>query len=228
MATRILYVEDETFLAKIVTESLESRGYEIRWVDDGAAAMPAFNSFDPDICVLDIMLPNQDGYAIAREIKQQDSNMPVIFLTAKSQTEDVLEGFGAGGNDYLKKPFSVEELIVRMENLLSLASRNHRAPVNDTVELGKFSFDARRMTLSMGEEKRKLSHREVELLKLLAEYRNLPIERRKILMTVWGDDNLFNSRNLDVYITRLRKYFKPDPNLQILTLKGVGYQFVTE
>ncbi len=226
MPVKILYVEDEVFLAKIVAESLESREFEVNWVDDGALALEAYQEFQPDICVLDVMLPNKDGFEIGTEIRQDNPAIPIIYLTAKSQTQDVLEGFASGGNDYLKKPFSMEELIVRIENLLSMmAEGGQPTPVN--YDFGKYSFDPLRMELKDESDTRKLSHRENELLKMLVEHRNRPVERRKILKELWGDDSFFNSRNLDVYITRLRKYLKEDPEVQINTLKGVGYQFVT-
>ena len=227
MQTKVLYVEDETFLAKIVKESLESRGFDVRWLADGNTLTREFEEFQPDVCVLDIMLPGKDGLQLAQDIKQMTDHVPIIFLTAKSQTQDVIDGFSSGGNDYLKKPFSMEELIVRINNLLSM-TRSRANNVGGSYQLGAIVFDPLRMTLTNGDIQKKLSHREVELLKLFAENQNLPVDRKKILLQVWGDDNIFNSRNLDVYITRLRKYIKSDPNLQLITLKGVGYQFITQ
>lgn len=225
MQTRILYVEDEVFLAKIVKESLESRGYSVQWVKDGDQALPAFHAQLPDICVLDVMLPNKDGFAIGEEIRSIKNDLPIIYLTAKDQTDDVIKGFTHGGNDYIKKPFSMEELIVRIENLLQL-SRNGRSVETDSIQLGMYHFNPLRMELSFDGSVQKLSHRENELLKILARHKNLPIERKRILKEIWGDDSFFNSRNLDVYVTRLRKYLKGDPELKINTLKGFGYQFV--
>lgn len=227
MPTKILYVEDEVFLAKIVKESLESRGYDVKWVQDGKDAISAFQAELPDICVLDVMLPNKDGFTIGKEIRNAKGNVPIIYLTAKDQTDDVIKGFTAGGNDYIKKPFSMEELIIRIENLLNL-SRNGRNVETDQLKLGAYEFNPLRMELTSGESVQKLSHRENELLKILARKSNLPVERKHILKEIWGDDSFFNSRNLDVYITRLRKYLKGDPNLKINTLKGYGYQFVVE
>ena len=227
MATKILYVEDEIFLAKIVTESLESRNFEVKWIEDGGDAVVAFQSFKPNICVLDVMLPNKDGFSIGSDIRSIDRNMPIIFLTAKNQVKDVLSGFSSGGNDYLKKPFSMEELIARIDNLLSLTSTT-LASSNGTFLFGAFEFDPVRMVLKTDETTQKLSHRETELLKLLVQGRNQIVDRRDILKELWGDDSFFNSRNLDVYITRLRKYLKLDPGIKIMTLKGVGYQFVTD
>ncbi|MCB0775099.1 MAG: response regulator transcription factor, partial [Chitinophagaceae bacterium] len=181
----------------------------------------------PDICILDVMLPGKDGFAIADEIRQLDEGVPIIFLTAKIQTEDVLKGFSQGANDYIRKPFSMEELIVRIQNQLR---NNNEAPqrINGgTITIGKFTFQVNRQLLANDKEERKLSYRESELLKLLYENRDSIIDRRDILNLLWGNDSFFNSRNLDVYITKLRSYLKADPSLEIITIKGVGYRFVT-
>lgn len=225
--TKILYVEDEPFLGKIVKESLESRDFEVCMVADGNDVMPQFHAFQPDICVLDVMLPHRDGYTLAQEIRQVKSEMPIIFLTAKTQTEDVLKGFQVGGNDYIRKPFSMEELIVRVQNLLTLTRNKASAvyPTKQGVMLGQYHFFAQKYELHHGDTIRKLSHRETELLAILVENRNFTVSRKEILMRVWGDDSFFNSRNLDVYITRIREYLRQDSSLEIVTLKGVGYLF---
>jgi DNA-binding response OmpR family regulator len=225
--TKILYVEDEPFLGKIVKESLESRGFEVGMVSDGREVVEEFKRFQPIICVLDIMLPHRDGYALAQDIRQLNPEMPIIFLTAKTQTEDVLKGFQSGGNDYIRKPFSMEELIVRIQNLLQLIQQKVTTAVapNGHFELGEYTFYPHRYELHHGTQLRKLSHRETELLSILAENLNFTVNRRDMLLRVWGDDSFFNSRNLDVYITRLRDYLREDSTLEILTLKGVGYLF---
>jgi two-component system, OmpR family, response regulator VicR len=225
--SKILYVEDEPFLGKIVKESLESRGFEVRMVADGREVMATFMAFQPDVCLLDVMLPHRDGYALAQDIRQIDAQMPILFLTAKTQTEDVVMGFQVGGNDYIRKPFSMEELIVRVQNLLQLTQTKtaQMAAPNEAVVLGKFVFYPNRYELKSDDQLRKLSHRETELLTILCENRNFTVSRRDILLRVWGDDSFFNSRNLDVYITRLREYLRQDSSLEILTLKGVGYLF---
>ncbi|MCU0358010.1 MAG: response regulator transcription factor [Cyclobacteriaceae bacterium] len=224
--TRILYVEDEPFLGRIVKESLESRDFAVGMVTDGQQALSVFESFKPDLCVLDIMLPGKDGYAIASDIRKQNPTIPIIFVTAKTQTEDLLKGFGAGGNDYIRKPFSIEELIVRIGNLLVL-SRQAQPALAESIAVGKFIFHQSRYELRHGDQSRKLSHREASLLKLLCEHKNTTINRKDILMHLWGDDSFFNSRNLDVYITKLREYLKDDPGIQIITIKGIGYHFTT-
>lgn len=221
----ILYVEDEPFLGRIVKESLESRDFTVHMVNDGKDAVPVFQQQRPQICVLDIMLPNKDGYAIAAEIRRLDAEVPIIFVTAKTQTEDVVKGFETGGNDYLRKPFSMEELIVRVNNLLKL-SRKSATPVSDVITLGRYSFHPQRYELRLGDAVRKLSHREAMLLTVLSETRNVIVQRKDVLMKVWGDDSFFNSRNLDVYVTKLRDYLKEDPGVEIVTIKGVGYRFV--
>jgi DNA-binding response OmpR family regulator len=222
--TKVLYVEDETFLAKIVSETLESRGYDVVLEEDGGKALQRFADAKPDVCVLDIMLPNKDGFTIADEIREKDTDVPIIFLSAKSQTSDVLNGFKMGANDYIRKPFSIEELIVRIENVL----RNKTAPVEEReeVKIGQYTFNIRRQTLHHPDEQRKLSYRESELLKLLYENRDKIVERSEILTLLWGSDSFFNSRTLDVYITKLRGYLKHDPSIEIITIKGIGYRFV--
>lgn len=223
--TRILYVEDEPALGKIVKESLQSRNYQVHMAEDGLAGLKLFDQTQVDICVLDIMLPKMDGYTLAAEIRKTASHMPIIFLTAKSQVEDVVKGFQTGGNDYLKKPFSLEELIVRIENLVSMTKGQKLEPKRE-IPFGKYVFNPGRFELSNASgESRRLSYKEAGILMLLLENANLTIERKEILLKVWGDDSFFNSRNLDVYITKLRDYLKSDPQVQIITIKGIGYHF---
>ncbi|HMP91891.1 MAG TPA: response regulator transcription factor, partial [Phnomibacter sp.] len=194
----------------------------------GALVIDAFKKHHPDICVLDVMLPNKDGYTLAKEIRQLNKQIPILFLTAKTQTEDVVAGFAQGGNDYIRKPFSMEELIVRIQNLLQITGGQSLGPANeDNLAIGLFTFNIPRQVLSGGSEERKLSYRETELLCYLYNHRNIIIDRRDLLKAIWGNDNFFNSRNLDVYITKLRGYLKEDERLEILTIKGVGYRFVT-
>ncbi|MEZ4990241.1 MAG: response regulator transcription factor [Saprospiraceae bacterium] len=227
--TKILYVEDEPFLGRIVKESLESRDFQVRMIRDGAQALQAFRDFQPNVCVLDVMLPNRDGFSIGEDIRQEDPQIPIMYLTAKVQTEDVLQGFRSGGNDYLRKPFSMEELIVRVQNLLQLSQGSTPAPVSQStvMEIGRYRFIPNKYELHLEEEVRSLSHRETELLRILCEHQNQVVQRKHILKSIWGDDSFFNSRNLDVYITKLRDYLKADPAVRIVTIKGVGYHFIT-
>ena len=155
-----------------------------------------------------------------------DEDVPIIFLTAKTQTEDVVKGFTIGGNDYLRKPFSMEELIVRIQNLLRMKTEEPKKTTGDSVKIGKYNFQINRQILNNGKEDRKLSFRESELLKLLYENREKIIDRKDILILLWGNDSFFNSRNLDVYITKLRSFLRDDPSLEIITIKGIGYRFV--
>lgn len=221
---KILYVEDEPFLGRIVKESLEVRDFDVRMVADGQLVLSVFEEFKPDICVLDIMLPNKDGYSIALSIRQVNPSIPIIFVTAKTQTEDLLKGFEVGGNDYLRKPFSMEELIARVNNLLQLTQKLGSS-AKETIKVGEFEFVPQRYELRRNGQARKLSHREAMLLQILAENQNLNIDRKTMLLRVWGDDSFFNSRNLDVYITKLRDYLKEDSSIEIITIKGVGYHF---
>jgi DNA-binding response OmpR family regulator len=224
---KILYVEDEPFLGRIVKDTLESKDFEVQMLTDGKHVFNQFEKFNPDICVLDVMLPHKDGYTLAQEIRTVNPNIPILFLTAKTQVEDVLKGFQSGGNDYLRKPFSLEELIVRIQNLLQITKRQLNATPQN-ISFGNFEFNPLKYELKMGEQVRKLSHREAELLKILTENRNAITQRKDILMRVWGDDSFFNSRNLDVYITKLRDYLKEDDKVQIISIKGVGYHFLVE
>jgi DNA-binding response OmpR family regulator len=223
---KVFYVEDELFLAKIVKESLESRGFEVVMESDGKNVLSAFKKTMPDICVLDVMLPNKDGFSLAEEIRSVDKEMPIIFLTAKTQTEDVVKGFTLGGNDYIRKPFSMEELIVRIHNLLKSNNELQKRKPPETVAIGKFIFHINRQVLQDGNEERKLSYRETELLKLFYESHNTIISRKEILNLLWGNDSFFNSRNLDVYVNKIRNYLSADASLTILTIKGVGYRFI--
>jgi DNA-binding response OmpR family regulator len=240
---KVLYAEDEIFLGKIVKETLESRGFEVMMVTNGASVMGAFTSGAPDVCVLDVMLPGRNGFELATDIRAANDDVPIIFLTAKTQTEDLVRGFRTGGNDYIRKPFSMEELIVRIENALRVRREVAApVPVGENITIGNYIFSTHRQVLAYtpsqpldhpplqkllpGEEERKLSYRESELLKQLWIGRTHIIPREDILQAIWGNDSFLNSRNLDVYITKLRNYLKHDPRIEILTIKGVGYRFV--
>ena len=229
MKKRILYIEDEEFLGKIVRDTLEKEGYDVNWLKDGGSVMQMLKEYTPDICIVDIMLPLVDGYTLARNIKGLYPVMPLIFLTAKSETGDVLKGFNSGGTDYIKKPFSLEELIVRIENQLQILNgKRENEPDNSEIKLGIYIFFPGKYELHTGNRKLKLSNRDTEILSILAANKNSVVDRKDLLMTVWGDDSFFNSRNLDVYIRKLRKYLADDPSVQIKTLKGRGYTLLEE
>jgi DNA-binding response OmpR family regulator len=224
--TKIFYVEDEIFLAKIVGETLQGKGFDVVMESDGGKAVKKFIESQPDVCVLDVMLPNKDGFTIADEIREINPSVPIIFLTAKSGVADVVSGFKTGGNDYIKKPFSMEELIVRIENVLKQTHSPSVSKEEEQVIIGAYIFHLNLQTLTHPKEQRKLSYRESELLKILYQNREQVLERREILNLLWGSDSFFNSRNLDVYITKLRNYLKLDPSIEIITIKGIGYRFV--
>jgi len=224
--TKILYVEDELALANIVKDTLEGQGYQIQLISDGAKVIPARQNFNPDLCLLDVMLPNIDGFTIAKKMNQEQPEIPIIFLTAKNQTSDVLEGFKSGGNDYLKKPFSLEELIIRIENLISLKKgtktiSNYDAP----ILIGRYKFFPNKLILSINDNDRTLTHREAEIIQFFAQHINGVINKKELLLKIWGDDTLYNTRNLDVYINKLRDYLSEDQTIKILTLRGLGYRF---
>ena len=228
MKTKILYIEDEPYLGKIVKETLEIQGYEVVWEADGARVVQHLGNFNPDVCVLDIMLPNVDGYELCLQIKALKPELPVIFLTAKTETADLVRGFEAGGTDYIRKPFSIEEVIVRIENQLAQAKGKglSPAPHKEEIRLGAYTYYPLRYELHSPEGKVQVSQRDSELLSQLAASVNRVIERKQLLLSIWGDDSYFNSRNLDVYIRKMREYFKHDPNIRIQTLKGKGYLFL--
>jgi DNA-binding response OmpR family regulator len=226
MPIKVLYVEDELFLGKIVKETLETRGFEVIMESDGADVIRTFEDENPDICILDVMLPNKSGFELAEDIRKLNDDVPVIFLTAKTQTEDVVQGFKIGGNDYIRKPFSMEELIVRIENALRVKKEVLIQETGDSIIMGKYQFHLNKQVLANGSAERKLSYREAELVKYLYRHKNDVIDRRDLLNHIWGNDSFFNSRNLDVYITKIRGYLKEDPSLEIITIKGVGYRFV--
>lgn len=228
MKKRILYVEDERSLGKIVTETLEKLDFEVRWETDGKMVMSQLSAFIPDICILDIMLPNVDGYTLCKEISSISPDLPIIFLTARVETPDLIKGFEAGGTDYIRKPFSLEELVVRINNQLRIkgAAKLMTSQIRDEIKIGFFTFFPKRYELHTPKVIIKLSQREIQVLNQLVLNINHVVDRKNLLLTVWGDDSFFNSRNLDVYIRKLRQYFKEDPSILIQTLKGKGYLFL--
>jgi DNA-binding response OmpR family regulator len=226
--TKVLYIEDEPALGRIVHDTLEKQGYDVLWESDGARVISLFENYMPDICVLDIMLPNIDGYSLCRTIRGIYPHLPVIFLTAKTATSDLVCGFEAGGTDYMKKPFSIEELIARIENQVSLHAGLKNNRVNhEVMSIGIFKVDTSRYTLQSADSTVQLSNREMQVLRMLYANRNGVTSRKDILLLVWGDDSYFNSRTLDVYIRKLRRLFTPDPSIEIITLKSSGYLFLT-
>lgn len=221
--TKILLAEDEAALGQIVKESLETRYFSVLWAKNGREASEIYREEQPELLVLDVMMPEQDGFSLAKEIRKNDRGTPIIFLTAKSQTADVVEGFGVGGNDYLKKPFSMEELIVRMRNLLNRNNSESAA----VKKIGYYDFHYPKQILRYKEEEEiRLTHREAELLFHLYKHKNEIMNRNAVLKKIWGDADFFSARSMDVYITKLRKKLKKDKDIQILNVRGFGYKLV--
>jgi DNA-binding response OmpR family regulator len=219
----ILFAEDESSLGMIVKESLESRDFKVTWVDNGEDALEEYQHVRPDVLVLDVMMPKKDGFTLAREIRKKDNQTPIIFLTAKSQTQDVVDGFELGGNDYLKKPFSMEELIVRVNELIL---RQRRKTSQDQIQIGQFKFIVSRQLLIFEGSEQLLTHRETQVLRKLALQPNQLVDRALMLDEIWGEDDFFNARSMDVFITKLRKKLLGDPDVQILNVRGFGYKLV--
>jgi DNA-binding response OmpR family regulator len=226
--TRIFYVEDEPGLGRIVSDTLTKLGYDVDWESDGAGVLSYFEKNKPDICVLDIMLPNTDGYSLCRTIRGLFPGLPVIFLTAKTEPAHLVKGFECGGTDYIRKPFTIEELIARIENQLRIIRGKlpKESQLQEKIPIGRFLLDIPKYELVMGNRKIRLSNRDMQVLKMLWANRNGILSRKEFLLEVWGDDSYFNSRNLDVYIRKIRNYFSEDPSIQIITLKGSGYLFI--
>lgn len=225
MAThKILLAEDELALGTIVKESLETRGFDVVFCGDGEEAKTQYAAQKPELLVLDVMMPKKDGFTLVKEIRQMDEHIPIIFLTAKSRTEDVVEGFGYGANDYVKKPFSMEELIVRIKALLDRKSGQNNG--SESVQIGQYSFNFAKQTLTYKGSDQMLTHREAQLLQALYEHKNELTDRSLILNTLWGNDDFFNARSMDVFITKLRKKLAQDEQIQILNVRGYGYKLV--
>ncbi|SHF43906.1 response regulator transcription factor [Pedobacter caeni] len=226
---RLLLVEDENVLALVIKETLETRGFEVKVAANGVEGWSMYNLNKPDICIVDIMMPRKDGLSLVADIREVDSNTPIILLTARTQTEDVLKGLEIGADDYMKKPFSMEELILRVKSLTRRSIRGNTdmsSKENATATIGRYSLNYTRLELSYDNIIINLSQREADLLKMLLENKNELLNRRTALLKIWGDDSLFHSRTMDVYITRLRKYLQQDAVVQILNVRGQGYKLV--
>lgn len=227
MKIDVLLAEDEPLLGKIIKETLESRDFLVEWTIDGVKAFSKFKTQKFDICVLDVMMPLKDGFSLAKEIRAVNKEIPILFLTAKSTTEDVIEGFNAGANDYLKKPFSMEELIIRMRHLTKNLSYQE-IPETETVTLGDYSFNFKKQILLIKGSTIELSYKEAMLLKMLYENKNDVLDRTIALELIWGAASMFNARSMDVYITKLRKYLSDDERIKIINIRGIGYKLLIE
>jgi len=224
----ILLAEDDENLGSLLKEYLNAKSYNTILTKDGVEALEAFNNQSFDICIIDIMMPKMDGFTLAKKIREKNATIPFIFLTAKTLKEDVLEGFSIGADDYITKPFSMEELLYRLKAILRRTSENQEGEKDQSVfQVGKFTFDSNKQMLWNGEKEQSLTTKESELLRLLCVNQNQMLERNYALRTIWGDDSYFNARSMDVYITKLRKYLKDDPSIQILNVHGKGYKLIT-
>jgi len=226
---KILYVEDDLTLSFVTRDNLELHGYLIDYCEDGVEALQLFSKNNYDICILDVMLPKMDGYELAGKIREYNQEVPIIFLSAKSTKEDKIFGLKLGADDYITKPFSIEELVLKIEVFLK---RSHHGQKNNSLtgecQIGDFVFDFDNHVLKNAEKTRPLTHREAELLKMLYENRDTIIKRDDILDQVWGDNHYFAGRSLDVFISRLRKYLFADQNVKIENIHNVGYRLKTK
>ncbi|MCK9639540.1 MAG: response regulator transcription factor [Prolixibacteraceae bacterium] len=222
---RVILSEDDENLGSLLREYLIAKGYDTDLYPDGEAAFKGFQKNQYDLCIFDVMMPKKDGFTLAKEIRMINSEIPIIFLTAKNMKEDVIEGFRLGGDDYMTKPFSMEELIFRIEAILrrTLGEGDNTQVV---FKLGRFTFDARKQTLSDAVDSTKLTTKESELLRLLCVNANKVLERNYALKTIWVDDNYFNARSMDVYITKLRKHLKDEAGIEIINIHGKGYKLI--
>ncbi|WP_192085488.1 response regulator transcription factor [Algoriphagus sp. Y33] len=221
---KILLAEDEMALGMIIQESLGTRGFQVALCPDGQQAWDSYQNSKPDVLVLDVMMPKKDGFTLAEQIRKTDPYTPIIFLTSKSQTEDVLRGFGLGANDYVRKPFSMEELIVRIK--AQMDRQQLRKNQSDWLTLGKYEFHPTKQLLKLENEELHLTARESQLLEILLENANQVTDRSLILIQIWGSDDFFNARSMDVFITKLRKKLQNDPQIQIINVRGFGYKLV--
>jgi len=224
MKAKLLYVEDDETLSFVTQDNLELQGYEIGHADNGREALSMWHKDKYDLCVLDVMLPEMDGFTVAQEIRKYDQDVPIIFLTAKSMKEDKIHGLKLGGDDYITKPFSIEELILKIEIFLR-RNKINAAPKVTQFQLGDYQFDYSNLILSNQDNNKTLTQKEADLLKFFASNQNQLVKRSDILETIWGEDDYFMGRSLDVFISRLRKYLKADEKLKIENVHGVGFKF---
>jgi DNA-binding response OmpR family regulator len=224
---KILLVEDDTNLGNLLQDSLEIKNYEVVLKRNGEEGFNEFKANKFDMCLLDVMMPKKDGYTLAKDIRKINPNIPVIFLTAKNMKEDTIEGLKLGADDYINKPFSMEELLLRMENIFKRIPKIE-ASTQNKFKIGKFDFDNTLRILKIGTNEVKLTTKESELLKMLALYMDRILERGVALNEVWGTDSYFAGRSMDVYIAKLRKYLKEDPSVEIMNIHGTGFKLIVK
>lgn len=225
---KILLVEDDPNFGNVLKNFLELQGYDITLKRDGVEGLEAFQKKKFDLCILDVMMPRMDGFTVAQQIREMNKLIPVIFLTAKGMKEDMLKGYRSGGDDYLTKPFDTEVLLHKIEVILRRSLGIAELEDKTNFKVGKYTFDYKLRTISDGENVTTMSPKEAELLRLLCMHMNDLLPRQKALKLIWGDDNYFNGRSMDVFITRLRKYLKDDPKIEINTLHGKGVRLMVE
>ena len=222
---KIMLCEDDENLGMLLREYLQAKGFSAELYPDGEAGYRAFMKQKYDICILDVMMPKKDGFTLAQEIRQANADVPIIFLTAKQLKEDILEGFKIGADDYITKPFSMEELVFCVEAILRRV-RGKKNKESSVYRVGNFTFDTQKQLLTIGDKQTKLTTKENELLALLCSHANEILQRDFALKTIWIDDNYFNARSMDVYITKLRKHLKDDPQIEIINIHGKGYKLI--
>jgi DNA-binding response OmpR family regulator len=224
---KVLLAEDDKNLGTILSSYLDAKGYPTTLCANGQEAYDMFNSEHFDFCIVDVMMPVMDGFTLAKEIRQIDKKVPVLFLTAKSMQEDKLRGFELGADDYLTKPFSMEELLMRMQAILRRAGEDTgKSKETNIFKVGRFTFDYNRQILKTDDHEQKLTSKEADLLKLLCINLNEVLDRSVALKKIWFDDSYFNARSMDVYVTKLRKYLKEDPNIELINVHGIGFKLV--
>lgn len=223
---KVLLVEDEQTLSMIIKDTLEENGFEMHLAADGEEGLRLFFELRPDVLVADVMMPRIDGFEMVKRIRQTDRRTPVLFLTARSAINDVVEGFELGGNDYLKKPFGMQELIVRIKALAGKVHSFEQVVPVHRFEIGMYVFDSTTQQLYCGDGVQELSHRESEILKRLCENQNQVVNTQNVLLDLWGDDSFFNARSLHVFITKLRHKLSQDENLRIVNVRGIGYKLI--
>ena len=223
---KILLAEDDPNLGAIIREYLDAKGFHTYLCANGEEALRQFVKEKWNICIFDVMMPQMDGFTLAKEIRKHDKDTPIVFLTAKSMKEDTIEGFKVGGDDYITKPFSIEELLLRIRAILKRTEKVNDEPEASEFNIGKYLFNPMLQELVLGDHVQKLTSREADLLKLLALHMNNTLERNFALRAIWADDNYFNARSMDVYIARLRKYLTADENIEIINVHGKGFKLV--
>ncbi len=223
---KVLLAEDDESLGMLLFEYLKAKGLDVEHVKDGVAAFNAFKKSTFDICIFDVMMPKEDGFTLAKRIRATDKSTPIIFLTAKSLKEDIIEGFLIGADDYMTKPFSMEELLLRIDAIMRRVKTGNNNEDVEFFDIGKYSFDVKKQVITINEKTQKLTTKESELLRLLCINMNGLLERNYALENIWQEDSYFNARSMDVYITKLRKYLKEDPQIEIINIHGKGFKLV--